>query len=103
MGDAEGDGMREGWVAAAAGVMAFVLYLLTLCPVVFWYDSAEYVTAAVTLGIPHPPGYPLYTLLGHVFTWLPLDSALAVNGMSATFAALAVSLTYLVCGVSAQV
>jgi hypothetical protein len=87
----------DGLVAASLGVTFFALYLLTLCRSVFWYDSAEYVTAAVTLGIPHPPGYPLYTLIGHAFTWLPIDSALAVNAMSSTFAAIAVALTYLVC------
>lgn len=84
-------------VAAFLGATFFALYLLTLCRSVFWYDSAEYVTAAVTLGIPHPPGYPLYTLIGHAFTWLPMEPALAVNAMSATFAAIAVALTYLVC------
>lgn len=87
----------DGFVAAALGFGYFGLYLLTLCRTVFWYDSAEYVTAAVTLGIPHPPGYPLYTILGHLFTRLPIDPALAVNAMSATFAAVAVALTYLVC------
>ncbi|MFZ1864495.1 MAG: DUF2723 domain-containing protein [Polyangiales bacterium] len=84
-------------IAATVGLVYFGLYLLTLCRTVFWYDSAEYVTAAVTLGIPHPPGYPLYTLIGHLFTLLPIDPAIAVNAMSATFAAIAVALTYLVC------
>lgn len=85
-------------VAAAAGLATafFGLYLRTLCRTVFWYDSAELVTAAVTLGITHPPGYPLYTWLGHAFTWLPLEPAVAVNAMSATFAAAAVALVFLV-------
>ena len=34
-------------------------------------DSAELITAAAVGGVPHPPGYPLYTLLAHVMTWLP--------------------------------
>ena len=84
-------------IASTVGLVYFGLYLLTLCRTVFWYDSAEYVTAAVTLGIPHPPGYPLYTLIGHLFTLLPIDPAIAVNAMSATFAAIAVALAYLVC------
>lgn len=87
---------RDGLVALALGLAYFGLYLSTLCRTVYWYDSAEYVTAAVTLGIPHPPGYPLYTILGHVFTWLPLEPAIAVNAMSSTFAAIAVALSYLV-------
>ena len=85
-------------IASTVGLVYFGLYLLTLCRTVFWYDSAEYVTAAVTLGIPHPPGYPLYTLIGHLFTLLPIDPAIAVNAMSATFAAIAVAFTYLVWG-----
>ena len=44
--------------------------------------GAEFVTAGVTHGITHPPGYPLYTLLGHLFTWLPIEPATAVNLMS---------------------
>jgi hypothetical protein len=71
------------------------LYLATLCRTVFWYDSAEYVAAALTLGIPHPPGYPLYTLLAHLFTRLPLEPAAAVNLMSACCSCLAVALAYL--------
>ena len=84
----------DSMVAAGLGAGFFVLYVLTLCRTVFWYDSAEFVTAAVTLGVTHPPGYPLYTLLGHLFTWLPVEPATAVNLMSAAFAALAVGLVF---------
>lgn len=81
-------------VGAGLALLFFGLYLATLCRTVFWYDSAEFATAAYVLGVPHPPGYPLYTLVGHVFTWLPLEPALSVNLMSATFGALAVALMY---------
>ncbi len=84
----------DAGVAFALLAGACALYLATLCRGIYWYDSAEYVTAAVTLGVPHPPGYPLYTLLAHAFTWLPLPPALAVNAMSACFAGLAVALCY---------
>lgn len=79
-------------MAGVLGLAFFGLYLRTLCPTVFWYDSAEYAAAALTLGIPHPPGYPLYTLIGHLFTWLPLEPARAVNVMSAFFGAVGVAL-----------
>ncbi|MEM7135904.1 MAG: DUF2723 domain-containing protein [Myxococcota bacterium] len=93
-----GEGTRgDGWIAMVLGVVYLGLYGLTLCPIVYWYDSAEFVTAAFTLGIPHPPGYPLYTLIGHVFTWLPIDPALAINWMSAVFASVTVGLTFLIC------
>jgi hypothetical protein len=97
MGSAAHRNAVDAWIATGVGAAYFGLYLLTLCRTVFWYDSAEYVTAAATLGIPHPPGYPLYTIIGHLFTLLPIDPAVAVNAMSATFAAVAVALTYLVC------
>ncbi len=70
------------------------LYGTTLCRTVYWNDSAELVAAAATLGIPHPPGYPLYTLVGHAFTLLPLEPALAVNSMSAVFGVVAVVSCY---------
>ncbi|MGB8221878.1 MAG: DUF2723 domain-containing protein [Polyangiales bacterium] len=96
MPDARREKNRDPFAATALGTGFLVLYALSLCRTVFWYDSAELVTAAVTLGITHPPGYPLYTLLGHAFTWLPLAPETAVNLMSASFAALAVGLLFLV-------
>ena len=82
--------------ACGLGLGFFALYSATLCRTVYWYDSAELVTAAVTLGNTHPPGYPLYALLGHAFTWLPFEPALAVNLMSAAFGGLAVAFVFLV-------
>ncbi len=81
--------------SATVGFSCFCVYLATLCPTVYWYDSAEFAAAAVLLGIPHPPGYPLYVLIGHVFSYLPGDPAFAVNLMSAAFGALAVGFCYL--------
>ncbi len=96
MGSARaGDGRRDRLWALGIGGLCFFVYLATLCRSLYWYDSAEYVTAAVTLGIPHPPGYPLYTLIAHVFTWLPVSPPTAVSAMSAFFAALAVGFTFL--------
>lgn len=87
---------RLDWLlATTTSLVCLTLYALTLCPTVFWYDSAEYATAAATLGIPHPPGYPLYTLIGRLFVLLPVEPALAINIMSATFGALAVFLCWL--------
>lgn len=88
------DEARDRIVGLALAIGFLALYALTLCRTVYWYDSAEYATAAYVLGIPHPPGYPLYTLVGHLFTYLPLEPAVAVNAMSAVFAALAVGLSY---------
>ncbi len=78
-------------LASAAG--AFAAYLRTLAPTVTGEDSGELIAAAYTLGIPHPPGYPLWCLLGHLFTRLPFGTvAWRVNLMSAVFAAATVFL-----------
>jgi hypothetical protein len=79
-----------GWAEALAGLVALVVYLRTLAPTVAGGDSGELVAVGATLGVAHPPGYPLYTLLAHAFTWLPVGGTAArVNLFSAVCAALA--------------
>ena len=84
----------------ALAAIAFIIYELTLAPSVatIFDDSLELQVVTYTLGIAHPPGYPLYTLLGQLFTLLPLgDPAYRVNMMSAVFGAVAVGFTYALC------
>lgn len=50
-----------------------ILYLVTSYPVVAYIDSGELAMVNGTLGIAHPTGYPLYTLLGRIFSLLPLQ------------------------------
>ncbi len=79
--------------------LSLVLYLRTLAPSVaaIFDDSLEFQLVCYELGIAHPTGYPLYTLLGKLFTFIPLgDVAYGVNLMSAFFAAVTVALLYLV-------
>lgn len=67
-------------------VFALLQLLLTVSPTVSAYhlDSAEFVIGAATLGIVHAPGYPLYLLIAHLFTYLPLgELPLRVNLLSA--------------------
>jgi hypothetical protein len=75
-------------------------YCLTLAPSITWehdgVDSGDLVTAAYTLGIAHPPGYPLFILLARLSMLLPLgEVAYRVNLMSAVLAAATVSVVYL--------
>lgn len=83
-------------LALTLATLAFCIYLWTLCPTVYWGDCAELVTAAVTLGIPHPTGYPLYCLLGKAWTLLlPVGSYVwRLNVLSAVFGSLAVACCY---------
>lgn len=79
--------------------LALGLYGLTLAPTVVtvFDDSLEFQLVTYLLGIAHPTGYPLYTLLGWLFTRLPLgDVAYRVNLMSAVFGAVTVALVYLI-------
>lgn len=81
---------------AVGGVLvgALLVYLLTLAPTVTGEDSGELVAAAATLGIPHPPGYPVWCLVAWIFTWLPVgDVAWRVNLASAVASAAACALT----------
>lgn len=89
-------GKRAGWLAFA---FPLVVYTLTLCPTVYWDDAGELITAAYTLGIPHPPGHPLYALIGKLFTLIPAGSvAWRVNFMSAFFGAVSCLLVYMIIG-----
>lgn len=79
------------WRALAAFGLPFTLYLLTLAPTVYNLDSAELTTAAATGGIVRATGYPLYLLLGRLWTWLPIgDVGYRMNLFSAFSAALTV-------------
>lgn len=74
---------------------AFAFGLVGLNPTFYTDDSPETITACVLLGIPHPPGYPLYTLLGHFFSALPLAQfPFRVNLFSAFLAASVCALMY---------
>jgi tetratricopeptide (TPR) repeat protein len=84
----------------AAGFVFIVslgVYIKTLAPTVPFWDCGEFISCSYILGVPHPPGSPLFVLLGRIFTLLPIASEIAwrVNLMSAITSAFAVMLTYL--------
>ena len=85
-------------LATLGALLTLAVYLKTLAITVTGEDSGELVAAAATLGIPHPTGYPLWCLLGFVFTKLiPIgDAAFRVNCMSAFFGAATVFLVILI-------
>ena len=90
--------LRPSYRAAgltALGVLA--LYVVTLAPTTAMWDASEYITAAYTLGIPHPPGNPLFVLLGRVASLLPFGGvAYRVNLLAAVCSALAAGIWFLV-------
>src|SRR5881392_2156863 len=86
--------------AMAAGVFvgALILYILTLAPTTQFWDTSEYIAAAYTLGIPHPPGNPLFVLMAHVFGLLPLVAGYAerINLFAAVTSAVSAGCWFLV-------
>lgn len=78
---------------AALGLAALGLYLRTLAPTITLVDAGELALAAHGRGVPHPPGTPVWALLGHLATRVPLGSvAVRLNAFSALCAALAAGL-----------
>ena len=77
-------------------VLTFVVYLSTLSPTIGEADSFEFQVVSYTLGVAHPTGYPLYILLGKLFSLLPFGNvAYRVNLISPLFASLTVVCLYL--------
>jgi hypothetical protein len=77
--------------------VALLLYTFTLAPTVTLVDSGELIVAAHGLGVAHPPGFPLWVMLAHLASLIPLGNVAArINFSSALFAALACSMLSLV-------
>lgn len=81
------------WKALAAFGLPFILYSFTVAPTIYNLDSAELTTAAATGGLVRATGYPLYLLLGRLWSWLPIgDVGYRMNLFSAFCGALTVLL-----------
>ena len=65
---------RPPYLAAALAACAVLaLYVLTLAPTTAFWDTSEYIAPAHILGIPHPPGNPLFVVLGKAWSILLLS------------------------------
>ena len=83
--------------AGAVFLAALLLFGWTLAPTVTLVDSGELIVAAHGLGVAHPPGFPLWVILAHLVSLLPLGNvAVRINFSSALFAALACAVLTLV-------
>jgi hypothetical protein len=88
---------RADWAQAGLVALAlFALYAASAPRTVAAEDDGLFVLSSYFLGIEHPPGYPLFTLIGHLFTKLPIGSvAYRVHLASAFFGALACATVWL--------
>ncbi len=91
---------RPSYLAAAvAGAMVLLLYLVTLAPTTAMWDTSEYIASAFVLGNPHPPGNPLFVLIGRVFAVLPIPAtsvAQRINILAAVTSAISAGMWFLV-------
>jgi hypothetical protein len=80
-----------GWIV---GLIACTVYVMTMEPTGSFWDCGEFVSSCYKLQIPHPPGAPLFVLLGRFFIILfgdnPLTAARGVNFMSAIASGLSI-------------
>src|SRR5258706_4829718 len=81
------------YLAILIGLLFLILYTLTLSPGLLPADAGEYQVVGAVLGVAHPPGFALYTLLSWLVSRVPgVPPATAINFLSALLAAGALSL-----------
>jgi hypothetical protein len=78
-------------------LVSTVVFFMTVAPTLSFWDCGEFITSAVTLSVPHPPGAPFFQLIGRIFSLLPFGSDIGyrVNLLSLFSSSLTVLFTYL--------
>ena len=71
--------MVKTLIALFVLVFTFLIYLDTMAPTVSFWDCGEFIAVSHTLSVPHPPGSPLYLLLGRVISMLPITGGAALD------------------------
>lgn len=92
-------------VAAIIFAVMLVVYMQTVAPTLSFWDCGEFIATSYIVGIPHPPGSPLLSLIGKVMSLVPFpdyrgggtaEVAYRVNLIDVFLGALTVMLTYLI-------
>lgn len=80
------------YYSGLTALFVFIVYLTTIAPSVVNIDSGELATVQITLGIAHPTGYPLFTMLGYLWQLIPLPftAIFKANLLAAVFTSLAI-------------
>lgn len=87
--------MKKILFQAAAFLIPLVAYIVTLAPTVSFIDSGELAAVSIKLGVAHPTGYPLFTILGNLFSHVPIGEPIyRLNLMCAVLSAATVFLFF---------
>jgi tetratricopeptide (TPR) repeat protein len=85
-------------VALGVFLTSLGVYISTMAPTLSFWDCGEFITVATNLGIPHPPGTPVWVIIGRIFSMLPFfsDPSVKINFLSALTSALCAMFGYLI-------
>ena len=94
--------MREGHLnrvlAGSVFAASFLAYFSTMAETVSYWDCGEFIATSYILGVPHPPGSPLFLIIGRIFSMIPFSSDIAfrVNLISPLVSDMSVMIQYLI-------
>jgi Protein O-mannosyl-transferase TMEM260-like len=82
------------YYAVLTGLVVFIIYLTTMAPTILQIDAGELTSVQALAGIAHPTGYPLFTMVGYLFSKIPLpfSTAYQLNILAAIWCSLGVML-----------
>ena len=85
-------------LASSVFAASFLAYFSTMAETVSYWDCGEFIATSYILGVPHPPGSPLFLIIGRIFSMIPFSSDIAfrVNLISPLVSALSVMFLYLI-------
>ena len=85
-------------LAAIVFIISTIVYLKTVAPTTSFWDCGEFIACSYILGVPHPPGAPLYILVGRIFSIIPFaeDIGLRVNIISSLASSITIMFLYLI-------